>query len=201
MQILHKTQTNFNPFGDFIKYKPIFWAGNGESHNEIVTGGTMNPIPGMGQKSKAEALYLEKREWNEEEPNTRHQTAVFTTAPLFAQVPVLLLLDPKIQPQPKTLYAVYHSFCVTKQLDENPITFVSQRRIGIEYLGFTQQAISRWTKILEKEGWLSIIRQGQGRSNIIILHGFKGQKITLKQKKFYIKEVRDLQARYNGGCN
>lgn len=158
------------------------------------------PTPGMDkQKSKAESLYLKgEREWYEGEPgeNIQRQTALFYTGVLYGQTPIDLLYDPIIHSQAKTLFAIYHTHCKEKHLEANPCTFVSQKRISREYLGCSQQTVSRGTIELEDAGWCTIIRQGQGRSNIIVLHERKGKRITAKEKRNFIKLVRVQQARY-----
>ncbi len=125
-----------------------------------------------------------------------HQTAVTFDGVHYGQTPIDLLADPNIKPQLKVLYSAYHLHCPQKYLSSNPFTFVSQKRIGREYLGWSQQTVSYWTKKLAEEGWLTIIRLGQGKSNIIILHDRKGKRITAKERKNFIKSVKLQQARY-----
>jgi len=158
------------------------------------------PTPGMDKrKSKAESLYLKgEREWweGEDEEENIQQTAVFFDGVFYAQTPTPLLKDPSTKPLPKVLFAIYHSCCKEKRLGLYPFTFISQKRIGREYLGCSQQTVSRGTIELEDAGWCTIIRQGQGRSNIIVLHERKGKRITAKEKRNFIKLVRVQQARY-----
>ena len=156
------------------------------------------------RKSKAESLYLKKKEWWEEEDkkareNIQRQTAGFYSGEYFAQTPAGLLCDPTIRPFIKTLYAVYHLHCPTKNIAANPCTFVSQKRIGREYLGCSQQAVSKGTIKLEEEGWCTILPLGKGRSNIIILHDRKGKRITAEEKRNFIKLVKNRQGRHNLG--
>ena len=125
------------------------------------------------------------------------ETAIFSTVPHFAMIPIELLKDPKIRPQPKTLFAIFHSHSQPKELTNNPVTFVSQKEIAEKSLGCSQNAVSKWTAELSNGGWATIIRLGQGRSNIIVLHDYKGKKLSQRQKQFYIERVRALQARYH----
>jgi len=159
------------------------------------------PTPGMGKrKSKAESLYLkEEGEWYEGEPgeDIQRQTAVFFTGVFYGQTPIDLLHDLSVKPIPKVLFAIYHAHCGVKFLEANPCTFVSQKRISREYLGCTQQAVSKGTIELRDKGWCTIIRLGQGHSNIIILHDRKGKRITAEEKRNFIKLVRVQQARYH----
>jgi len=119
------------------------------------------PIAGMDKrKSKAESLYLKgEREWYEGEPeeNIQRQTAVFFTGEFYGQTPISLLKDPKIRLLPKVLYSIYHAHCKVKPLELNPCTFISQKRIGREYLEYSQQAVSKGTIELEKVGWCTIL--------------------------------------------
>ena len=161
------------------------------------------PIAGMDKrKSKAELLFLKgEREWYEGEPgeNIQRQTALFFTGEFYGQTPISLLKDPSIKPQLKALYPVYHLHCKVKHLNSNPCTFVSQERIGREYFGWTQQAVSYWTRKLEEVGWCTIIRIGQGHSNIIVLHDRKGKRLTAQERRNFIKLVRLQQASYKQG--
>jgi len=162
------------------------------------------PIAGMDKrKSKAESLYLKgEREWYEgedEEENIHRQTAVFFDGVFYGQTPLLLLRDPSIKPQIKALYPIYHSCCKEKRLGLYPFTFISQARMGKEFLGWTQQTVSYWTIKTKEEGWCSIIRPGQGHSNIIVLHDRKGKRLTAQEKRNFIKLVRVQQARYQRG--
>lgn len=129
-----------------------------------------DPIAGMDRrKSKAESLFLKGIEEKPRE-NIQRQTAVFFPRVRFGQTPIPLLHDPTIKPLIKTLFAIYHTHCPEKHLEENPCTFVSQKRIGRESLGCTQQAVSKATIEMKDVGWCTIIRQGQGHSNIVLLH-------------------------------
>jgi len=161
------------------------------------------PIAGMDKrKSKAESLYLKgEKEWYEREPgeNIQRQTALFFAGTYYGQTPIDLLHDPKIRLLPKVLYSIYHAHCKVKPLELNPCTFISQKRIGREYLGYTQQAVSKATIELERSKWCTIIPLGQGRSNIIVLHDRKGKRITALEKRNFIKLVKIQQARYNLG--
>ena len=119
----------------------------------------------------------------------RH-TAVINPSPRFGQTPIHLLHDPSIRPLSKVVYGIFHSHCEVKSLESHPFTFISQKRIGREYLGCTQQAVSKAVKELEKAGWCTIIRQGQGYPNIIILHDYKGKQFNSQEKRDFIKLVR-----------
>ena len=161
------------------------------------------PTPGMDKrKSKAESLYLKgEREWYEGEPgeNIQRQTALFYTGVLYGQTPIDLLRDPTIKPLIKVLFAIYHTHCNVKFLEANPCTFISQKRIGREYLGCSQQAVSKATIEMKKEGWCTILSLGKGRSNIVILHDRKGKRITAEEKRNFIKLVKIQQGRHNLG--
>lgn len=58
---------------------------------------------------------------------------------------------------------------------------------GTSY-GYFKQLI----KELREAGWLTTIKRGQGRASILVLHAYKGQKVSEKQKKEFKKTVRQM---------
>jgi biotin operon repressor len=115
--------------------------------------------------------------------------------PPFGAIPQDLLLDPTISPQAKALYGIFHVYCSMKKIGNGSFTFVSQARIAMENLGKSQQYVCTLTKELRDAGWMTVIRRGQGRSNVNILHAFKGQKTTNEEVKFYKQEVSKIVRR------
>jgi len=65
----------------------------------------------------------------------------------------------------------------------------------MENLGRSQQYVCTLTKELRESGWMTIIRRGQGRSNINIPHAFKGQKIGKEEVKFHKQKVSKIVRR------
>ena len=139
----------------------------------------------------------EVNKWYKKEETLRKGTAIISVEPLFGKTPVDLLRDPSIRAVLKGLYSLLHSFCCNeKQLHLTPLTFVSQKLLAEKCLGVSQQTVSRWMMELENLGWITIIRLGQGRSSIKILHDRKGKEFTKDQRKQFVREVRVQQAKY-----
>jgi len=139
------------------------------------------PIPGMSKnKSKSESLYLQhKGEWYEENQaenkRGRGGVIVFVDRFYYAMIPQELIRDPNAPHAAVRLFGVYHTYAHrenTKDLMKNPVTFASQERIAKD-VGIHRTRVSFWTRYLEKEGWITVIRRGWNKSNIIILHGRK----------------------------
>ena len=133
------------------------------------------PLPGMDKrKSKAESLYLKKEQEPEEERGRRPResgTVVYYDGPFFAQIPQELIRDPIIPHAAVRLWGIYHTYAQnTKDLKLNPLTFVSQETVAKD-MGVHRNRVSYWTRYLEREGWLTVIRRGLNKSNVIILHG------------------------------
>lgn len=142
------------------------------------------PYPGMGNVSKTEGLYLQKEEKEEKDDN--YDTAVFSRKTPFAGIPIKLVKkEPDIINMAKYLYVVYDSCADNKA----HFTFTSQKKVG-RIMNRNTNTISRLTQILKETGWITIIRMGLGRTNIIILHQFKNEVITEKEKENYKAETK-----------
>ena len=141
---------------------------------------------GMGNKSKAEALYLQKEGKEEKgEKSYKKTVAIFNRDENFGKVPNNLSFDPTITLQAKGLYAIYHGRSKEKILKVGSFTFMSQKRIAKENAGKSAAYICQLTKELENTGWLTTIRRGLGKTNIIILHSHQGEKITKEERAKY----------------
>lgn len=134
---------------------------------------------------------------NNSKPDPRRRTAVFAPPARTATMPLDLLLDPAIKPQVKVMHPVLRSKCHRYLDGKYPFTFVSQKRIGKENLGWSQPVVSGWMHATEDSGWCTIYSLGRGRSNVIVLHEFKGQTFTAEQKGGFLRLAHREQATYS----
>ena len=81
----------------------------------------------------------------------------------FTQVPNFLLKDPKISANAKVVYSMLLSYAWN-----NDRVFPGQERMAKD-IGTSQPTIARAVKELEDNGWLEILRRGQGKTNVYIL--------------------------------
>jgi len=133
-----------------------------------------------------------------EDEGIERGSPVFYSGPSFAQIPIDLLQDGSVIGNHVRLYADYHSFCKLKKLNQAPFTFVSQKTLARDWMaGCSQPYVAKLTKELQAAGWLTTIRQGLGRSNIIILHYRKGQRISSREKGRCQEVVRKYFRRLN----
>lgn len=122
------------------------------------------PYPGMDKrKSKSEELYLKER--SPKGPIVRKYKY-----PKFGQIPEELLRNPKIKLQPKAIYGILHTIAEEKSLTENPTIWMSGVSIAKKYAGVDRKIFERGIKKLAEYGWVTSIRRGLGKSNIILLH-------------------------------
>jgi len=92
--------------------------------------------------------------------------------PLYGKVPQTLLRDSKIEPGPKVIWGLAHTYAPIKDLKGIPTAFVSAQTMAWD-LGVSVWTIWRWIKILKNNGWAKIKKRGQGKSNIIDLYSRK----------------------------
>jgi len=137
------------------------------------------PYPGMGNVSKTEGLYLQKKE----EKKNNH-VAIFSRRTPFGGGPVEMIRDKSVIVPARFLYVMYDSFADNKL----HFTFASQKKIA-EAIPRKVEAVSRLTKMLKETGWITVIRRGLGKPNIIILHQFKNEIITEEEQKAYKAEA------------
>ena len=93
-----------------------------------------------------------------------------------------------LSPTARLVYALYHSYCSQKSMSKKSSTFVGQQRLANE-LGKSRSFTTRATSELVRNGWISVIRRGQGKSNIVVLHYKKYQTIGKAEQKRIQKEV------------
>ena len=130
------------------------------------------PYPGMGKVSKSEGLYLKKKK----------PQFTFYIQDQYANEPIPLLDDPEAKANDKLIYLAISSF--VNRADGT--AFPKQERMT-KRASRCRKTINKTINHLVKIGWATTIRRGQGRSNITILHGYKGQKFTKKE----LKNIRD----------
>ncbi len=82
----------------------------------------------------------------------------------FTQVPNVLLNDPKLTFPAKVVYAKLLSYAW-----HNNLVYPGEATMARD-LGTSQSTISRALGELEGDGWLDIIRLGQGWTNRYVLH-------------------------------
>jgi len=122
------------------------------------------PYPGMDKrKSKSEELFLKEK--SPEGPIIRKYKY-----PKFGQVPQELLRNPEIKLQSKAIYGILHTIAEEKNLIENPTIWKSGVSIAKDFAGVSKDTYKRCIVELKKYGWVTSIRRGLGKSNIILLH-------------------------------
>ncbi len=78
----------------------------------------------------------------------------------FTQVPNAILKSKEISAGAKLTYAMLLSYAMNK--DE---CFPGQERLA-EDMGISRQTVNGYIKELQRKGFINIIRQGQGKSNL-----------------------------------
>lgn len=135
------------------------------------------PYAGMGRVNKSEGLYLkgEKKEKVER---------AFYIVDQWASVPIALLDDrPDATANDKLIYLSINSFA-----DRGTgSAFPSQKGL-VKRASKCERVIRDTIKHLVEIGWATKIRRGQGKVNITILHGRKGQKFTKER----LKNIKDV---------
>lgn len=81
----------------------------------------------------------------------------------FTQVPNFLLRDPTVSANAKVVYSMLLSYAWN-----NDKVFPGQERLA-EEIGSTRSTVNRGIMELEKSGWLTIERRGQGKTNLYVL--------------------------------
>lgn len=155
------------------------------------------PIPGMNPDSKAESLYLQKSKKDsksQKSKKTKRQTkgfqAIFFDEPFFGKIPEPLLRDTDVSLQAKCIYAIYHLHANQKRLSAGSYSFPSQKRIAENFAGISIRYSQKLIKELITKGWITSIKLGLGKPNIIILHKEKNEKIDKEKRDLYKKIIR-----------
>ena len=114
----------------------------------------------------------------------------------FTQVPNFILKNPDLTVGEKITFAMFLSYAW-----HNDEVFPGQERLAND-IGVTRQSVSTFIKGLEKKGFLTIKRRGQGKTNIYTLrHRVKQQSKSEKKqvrvaswcKKFLHQDVKYLR--------
>ena len=82
----------------------------------------------------------------------------------FTQVPNAILRSKKISPGAKLAYSGLLSYAWEKDS-----CFPGQDTLGDD-IGVTRQTVNEYIKELEKKGYVSVKRRGQGKSNYYYIH-------------------------------
>jgi DNA-binding transcriptional regulator PaaX len=127
----------------------------------------------MDDIDKKVEIYIDKNSW-----------------PLFGQIPIKLLRDPKIKLQPKALFGILHIYTYPKQLIGNPETTISLVTLSKD-AGLTESNIRRWLKQLRDSGWIEIKRRGKTMTNRITLYGrSKAEQRKLEREMRKLNEIQ-----------
>ena len=127
----------------------------------------------MDDIEKKVEVYIDKNSW-----------------PLFGQIPLKLLRDPKIRLQAKALFGILHTYTYLKQLIGNPETTISLATLSKD-AGLTESNIRIWLKQLRDSGWIEIKRRGMTMTNRITLYGrSKAEQRKLEREMRKLKEIQ-----------
>ena len=89
--------------------------------------------------------------------------------PFYARIPQNLIRNPTVSIQARLTFGICHTFCREKILNEGSNTFASLETIG-KMLGRHSTNVSRYLRELHNSGWITVLRRGLNKTNIIILH-------------------------------
>ena len=89
--------------------------------------------------------------------------------PFYARIPQNLIRNPTMTIQARITFGICHTFCREKILNEGSNTFASLETIG-KMLGRHSTNVSRYLRELHNSGWITVLRRGLNKTNIIILH-------------------------------
>lgn len=98
--------------------------------------------------------------------------------PFFGKIPKELWKDKTINWSAKCQYAVYHNFCMPKNLSEKPECTIGVTRMAFE-MNLKKAQIKRNDRQLKRGGWIKKISHGKGKTSNTVLMG----------KKFYPVKV------------
>ena len=82
----------------------------------------------------------------------------------FTQVPNFILKDPKLSLGAKVTYAMCLSYAW-----HNDSCFPGQERLAQD-MGMSRSRVTEFVSELEKSGLITILRRGQGRTNLYTIH-------------------------------
>ncbi len=127
----------------------------------------------MDDIEKKVEVYIDKNSW-----------------PLFGQIPLKLLRNPKIRLQAKALFGILHTYTYYKQLIGNPELTISLATLSKD-AGLTESNIRIWLKQLRDSGWIEIKRRGKTMTNRITLYGrSKAEQRKLERGMRKLKEIQ-----------
>lgn len=116
-----------------------------------------------------------------------NEIAIFSKAKDgWAAVPNELTRDKSIPYRARFLYTLINSFANSGS-GQN-MTWRGKESLA-EFMGVNSGTVSRTSKLLKDGGWITTVQRGAMKTSIIIIHAFKGQKISNKEKAKYKKIV------------
>lgn len=145
------------------------------------------PYAGMGNVSKAEGLYLqnEKKKKKEMKKIEKKQTFFFSrTREGYSMIPNELGRDLNLPNSAKVAYLVGVGFADNTTRE----TFRGRNAIA-KYVRVKPNQLSVIYGKLKKAGWITTIQRGLNKTNIIIFHAYKNEKISSKEKKKYKQKI------------
>jgi len=116
--------------------------------------------------------------------------------PFYAQVPTALLRSSRLKPQAKALYALIHSYCKQKDLQNHPTATISIKTMEKDF-NLSDVSIRIHLNSLKKEGWIDWKRQGRMRPNKYSL--FPSSKrdweaiVAMKRVEVILRENKELE--------
>ncbi len=88
----------------------------------------------------------------------------------YSQVPYDVWTRKTLPDSAVRLYAAYHSFCKNKKIESGQsMTFVSLSKLA-GLLDWSVSKVQRQQELLEKEGFITVKKRGQMKSNMIYLN-------------------------------
>jgi len=122
--------------------------------------------------------------------------------PVYINIPTELIHDSDIRPSgrrrssfPFYVFCFIRSLCWKRALKDLPYHFGSQAYLA-DLIGVSRWAISTAETYLHKIKWIEKIRLGQGKSNIIVLLSYKGQKLSSRELQLIKDRVRLQQRKW-----
>lgn len=134
------------------------FAINNKGHNQR----EMKTISMFADCSDAVADLLHRAE-------QRVQLRLNRVPPHYAQLPDGLILDKRVSPDAKLVYALLHKHAPIKNLNKLPVVHIAQQTLADE-MGRTEETIRSLLRELISQGWVSKHRQGKMKPNRYVLY-------------------------------
>lgn len=123
----------------------------------------------------------------------RESAPVFYKSAETVVLPRDIFFDKEVPHVGVRIFAVWWDYWMCKRRNDDPVTFVSLHKV-VEAIGIYYGYAFKVVKRMEKIGWLTTVRRtGTHKTNIIVLHERKGQKISKAQKESFKKIVAEYE--------